>query len=279
MYINITMKKYLSLPISALIPALVLMISVQAGAALKNRYLDSLQRNFYVEVCKAKLSDAIKNPGCKAAPRLYEFVDWLDSVGRGAPHDSVLGNALKSHYESLTSKNKYAADIKGWPLVGDPASPLTVVMYFSGTCPLCKRNFVELQHAVTAGKLKGKVRIAAKPFGKNNVNKALVAAHDMGRFTDIMIALAHADGRVDEETVYAIANEMYFDRNKFKAAAESKSVNDRVNAAYEEGQKNGVELVPTYFIGGRRYDSVSNTWWILDTFEYMYEEISGKNRP
>jgi len=260
-------------------PALVLMLSVQAGAALKSRYLDSLQRNFYVEVCKAKLGDAIKTPNCRVAPRLYEFVDWLDSVGRGAPHDSVLGNALKDHYESLTSKTRYAADMRGWPIIGEPLSPLTVVMYFSGTCPLCKRNFVELHREVTAGKFKGKVKIVAKPFGKNNVNKALVAAHDMGRFTDIMLALARAEGRVDEETVYSIANEMYFDRNKFKAAAESPSVNDRVNAAYDEGHKNGVELVPTYFIGGRRYDSVSNTWWILDTFNYMYEEINSKNRP
>jgi 2-hydroxychromene-2-carboxylate isomerase len=277
------MKKYLSTAsIQALIPALVLItvvFSAPAGAALKSRYLDSLQKNFYVESCKAKLGDAAKNPACKVAPRLIDFVDWLDSVGRTAPHDSVLGNALKSHYESLASKNRYAADIKGWPVVGEASSPLTVVMYFSGTCPLCKKNFVELHREVTAGAFKGKVRIVAKPFGANSVNKALVTAHDMGRFTDIMLALAHADGRVDEETVYEIARTMYLDRDKFKAAAESKSVEDRVNAAYAEGKKNGVELVPTYFIGGRRYESVSNTWWIMDTFQYIFEaDVADKKK-
>ncbi len=263
-----------SIPALAL-PALILIINAlcsPADAALKSPYLDSLQRNYYVEVCKAKLPDAAKKPGCRVGARLNAFVEWMDSIG-GAPHDSIYGNALKSHYETLASKTKYAADIKGWPLVGDAAAPLTVVMYFSGTCPLCKRNFAELYWEVTAGRFKGKVRIVAKPFGVNNVNKALVAAHDMGRFADVMLALAHAEGRVDEETVYNIAESMYFIRDKFKAIAESPSVAERVNASYAEGKKNGVELVPTYLIGGRRYESVSNTWWIVDTFQYMYDEI------
>jgi len=122
------------------------------------------------------------------------------------------------------------------------------------------------------------VKIVAKPFGVNSVNKALTAASDMGRFADIMLALARADGRVDEETVYNIAETMYFNRDKFKSVAESQSVADRVNAAYAEGKKNGVELVPTYFIGGRRYDSVSNTWWIVDTFDYIYEETDKQKK-
>ena len=272
-----SMKKYSAVLVPVLTEALLLIIALgtRADAALKNRYLDSLQRNFYVEACKSKLGDAVKNPSCKAAPRLNAFVEWMDSIG-GAPHDSVYGKALKDHYASLAPKTRYASDIKGWPVVGEASSPLTVVMYFSGTCPLCKRNFAELHQEVTKGRFKGKIKIIAKPFGVNSVNKALVAASDMGRFADIMLALARAEGRVDEETVYNIAETMYFDRGKFKETAESPSVAARVDAAYAEGKKNGVELVPTYFIGGRRYDSVSNTWWIVDTFEYIYEETTGK---
>jgi 2-hydroxychromene-2-carboxylate isomerase len=268
-------KNNLHVSILLALTLIIYILSSSADAALKNPYLDSLQRNFYVEACKSKLSDAAKKPGCRAGARLSSFVEWMDSIG-GAPHDSVYGNALRDHYKSLASPTRYAADIKGWPLVGDASSPLAVVMYFSGTCPLCKKNFAELYYEVTQGRFKGKVKIYAKPFGVNGVNKALVAAHDMGRFSDIMIALARAEGRVDEETVYNIAETMYFNRDKFKAAAESQPVADRVAAAYAEGKKNGVELVPTYFIGGRRYDSVSNTWWILDTFQYMYEEVTKK---
>jgi len=271
------MKKYSDVLVPVLTQALLLIIALNApaGAALKNPYLDSLQRNYYVEACKSKLGDAVKRPDCRVALRLNAFVEWMDSIG-GAPHDTVYGNALKEHYKSLANKTRYAADINGWPLIGDASSPLTVVMYFSGTCPLCKRNFMELHQEVTRGRFKGKVRIVAKPFGVNAVNKALVAAHDMGRFADVMIALARFEGRADEGTVYNIAETMYFDREKFKAVAESQSVADRVNAAYAEGKKNGVELVPTYIIGGRRYESVSNTWWIVDTFQYMYEEATGK---
>ncbi|MDR2591395.1 MAG: DsbA family protein [Chitinispirillales bacterium] len=260
----------------SILPALTLII-IQAlfsssDAAMKNPYLDSLQRNFYVEACKSKLSAAANKPDCKVGARLKDFIEWMDSIG-GAPHDSVYGNALKSHYETLAGKTKYAADIKGWPLIGDASAPLTVVMYFSGTCPLCKRNFAELYWEINSGKLKGKVKIVAKPFGVNGINKALVAAHEMGRFADIMLLLARADGRVDEGTVYDIAESMFFIREKFKAIAESPAVAERVNAAYAEGKKNGVELVPTYLIGGRRYESVNNTWWIIDTMDYMVGEV------
>jgi len=271
------MKKYSAVLAQALAQMLLLIFvfSSQTDAALKNRYLDSLQRNYYVEACKSKLADAVNKPGCRVAPRLNSFIEWMDSIG-GAPNDTMYGNALRDHYKSLAGTARYAADIKGWPLIGDASSPLTVVMYFSGTCPLCKRNFAELHYEVTRGMFKGKVKIYAKPFGENGVNKALVAAHDMGRFADIMLTLARFEGRVDEETVYNIAETMFFDRGKFKAAAESPSVAERVKAAYAEGKKNGVELVPTYIVGGRRYESLSNTWWIVDTFQYIYEETKVK---
>jgi protein-disulfide isomerase len=237
---------------------------------MKSPFLDSLQRNYYVEACKSKLGAAVKNPACKIAPRLNAFIAWMDSVGNAT--DSVMGSALKDRYVSLADPRRYAADMKGWPLIGDPASPLTVVMYFSGTCPLCKSNFVDLEREVLKGSLKGRVRIVAKPFGNNVVNKALVAAHDIGRFSDFMHAFATVNVRIEEDIIYDLADAMYLDRDKFKSAMESQSVAARVDAAHSEGQKNGVELVPTYFIGGRKYDSVSTPRWIIDAFEYAIEE-------
>jgi protein-disulfide isomerase len=264
------MKRYLSIPMLALIPAILTLLPAPASAALKSPYLDSLQRNFYVEACKSKLGAALKGSPCRVAPRLNAFIAWMDSMGNAA--DSVMGNALKDRYASLTDPKRYAADMKGWPLIGDPAAPLTVVMYFSGTCPLCKNNFVDLEHETLKGSLKGRVRILAKPFGENIVNKALVAAHDMGRFSDFMRALATVKVRIDEDILYDIADAMYLDRDKFKAAMVSPSVAARVDAAHSEGKKNGVELVPTYFIGGRLYNSVSTPRWIIDAFEYTIEE-------
>lgn len=242
---------------------------VSADAALKIPYLDSLQRDFYVESCKSKLSVAVKNPACKVAPRLDAFIVWVDSVG-GAHTNEEYGKAVKDRYVSLNGTQRYAADIKGWPLIGVASAPLTVVMYFSGTCPLCKANFVELEREVVSGSLKGKARIVAKPFGENVVNKALVAAHDLGRFSDFMHALAVEKRRVDEDVLYEIASSLYFDREHFKSVVGSQSVGDRVVASHKEGKKNGVELVPTYFIGGRRYESVSTPKWIVDAIDYVF---------
>jgi protein-disulfide isomerase len=248
---------------------MLLLPAVPARAALRSPFLDSLQQNFYVEACKAKLSDAVKNPGCKVAPRLNAFVAWMDSTGNAT--DSIFGAAIKDRYRTLTARERYTADVKGWPLIGEASSPLTVIMYFSGTCPLCKNNFIELEREVTSGRLKGRVKIVAKPFGNNILNKALTVAHDVGRFSAFMHAFASIKERIDENIISDIAASMYLDRDKFKAAMESPSVAARVEAAHTEGNKNGVELVPTYFINGRRYESVSLPRWIIDAFEYHYE--------
>jgi protein-disulfide isomerase len=267
------MKKHLSIPVPALLLALI--TTFPADAALRSPFLDSLQRNFYIEACKAKLGDAVKDPACKVAPHLNAFVAWMDSTGNAT--DSIFGAAIKDRYRTLAGRERYAADVKGWPLIGEAGSPVTVVMYFSGTCPLCKNNFVDLEREVVNGRLRGRVKIVAKPFGNNLLNKALVTAHDMGRFSEFMHAFAVEKRRIEEDVIYEIADNLYLSRDKFKTAMESQSVAARVDAAHAEGKKNGVELVPTYFAGGRKYESVSVPRWIIDAFEYIYE--ADKKQP
>ncbi|MDR0330826.1 MAG: DsbA family protein [Chitinispirillales bacterium] len=259
----------------ALVFASILALAAAAApcrAALKSAYLDSLQKNFYVEhCCASKLADcAKKKPACKIAPRLANFIAWMDSVGRNS--DEKFDEALSARYLSLADKKKYAADAKGWPLIGNANAPLTVVMYISGTCPTCKSNFKEMHREVTAGSLKGKAKIIVKPFGTGVANRALAVAHDLGRFPDFMLALAEVKVRIDEEVLYSVADNLYLDRDKFKAFVESPATMKRVEQSTAEAERNGVRLVPTYLISGRRYESVSTGRWVVDAIEYAIEE-------
>jgi len=178
---------------------------------------------------------------------------------------------LHGRYAMFTDTKRFTADPQGWPVIGDRNAPTTVIKYFSATCPMCKTHFKILHHEVTAGRLKGKVKIVSKPFGPTAQNRALAAAHEMGRFTDFMLELANAGGRVDEGTIYATADRMYLDRQRFTAAMENPDLLKRVEASTAEGERNGVTHIPTYFIEGMRYTSAMDPWWVIDAFEFVAE--------
>jgi len=238
---------------------------------VRPEFVDSLRENFPVGLCcNAPLGRcAIEKPNCSAAPRLMSFLQWMDST-KQIPEERI-AEMLDSRHTTLTDKTRYTSDLKGWPVIGDPRAPFTVVMYYSGTCPLCKTNFTDLHMVLTTGRLRGKVNIVAKPFGAAPVNRALVAAHEMGRFSDFMIELGKIKGRIEEQHVMGIADGMYLDRQRFQELMESKEVEKRIEEATEEGRRNGVTHIPTYFMGGRRYNSSLFPRWIVDAIEFLME--------
>ena len=250
------------------IPFVIFAAALTAGAS---PFTDSLRNNFQVgQCCGTTIDKCVKQkPACAVAPRLAAFIMWMDSLGTAT--NDKMAEALRDRYATFTNTQKHLIDTKGWPVTGDAKAPTTIVMYFAGTCPTCKNNYRELHAAVTAGPLKGKVKIVSKPFGSGVANKALAAAHEMGRFSDFMLALAQVNVRVDEDVLYATADRMLFDRNKFRALVESKELAKRVEQSSEEAGLNGVTHVPTYFISGRRYNSVLTPRWILDAVEIMGE--------
>lgn len=269
-----------SAPASAATPAVAAQTPIAAPAMppahipASKQFIDSLKQNFRVEPCCASaLADCAKQkPQCSVAKRLNTFVDWLDSLSQHQPvTEERIAAMLLDRHATFADNKRYTASEQGWPVVGDKNAPLTILMYFSGTCPVCKTNFRELHREVTAGRLKGKAKIVAKPFGLTQANKALAAAHELGRFSDFMIELANAGGHVDPSAIFAIVDKLYLDPQNFSNVMENPELIKRVEAAYAEGQKNEVTHVPTYFIDGRRYNSTIDPRWVVDAIEFAAE--------
>jgi len=235
-------------------------------------FVYSLKQNFQVEPCCASLlnSCAKQKPNCTIAQRLIRFIDWMDSTG-GRFTEERMEEALKQRYATFTDTKRHSIDLKGWPVVGDRNAPVTVVMYFSGTCPMCKTNFRDLHREVTRGQLRGRVNIVCKPFGAGMSNRALTAAHEAGRFSDFMLELGNVQARIDEEVILSVADMMLFDRQAFRTLMGKPELVERAERSSSEAERNGVTHVPTYFIEGRRYDSVLDWQWIVDAIEYMIE--------
>jgi protein-disulfide isomerase len=240
-------------------------------------FIDSLRKNFHVQPCCAMPLEACasRKPECAIATRLLSFTAWIDSISRGAPGavKERLAGALQDRYTSFVDTERYAADTSGWPVIGDPNARTTVVMYFSGTCPLCKTNFRDLHAALTTGPLRGKAKIVAKPFGTGLANRALTTAHVMGRFADFKLELAKVSGRIDENALISAAEQLlFFDTQRFRALLENPDVINRTQASTQEGNANNVTLVPTYLISGRRYNSLYDPHWIIDAIEYIHDQ-------
>lgn len=250
--------------------------AVLTYASPRQALVDSLLNNFMIESCAGGANVPLKQcaeqkPKSPVAPRLITFLKWVDSTGR-ISNDKIV-EALLDRYKTFAAP-VYANVLKthGWPVDGDPNSPVTITMYFSATCPTCKTTYTVFHEAVTKGSLKGKAKLVSKPFSNTPQNKALIAAHRLNKFSEFMQGLAKKGGRVDENLVYAIADSLKMDKNIFKKLIEEDpEITRALEESTHEGRANGVELVPTIFMNGRRYNSSLDARWIIDAALYTYE--------
>ena len=246
-------------------------------ASPRQAFIDSLLNNFMIEPCAGSArvplrQCALQNPGGPIAPRLITFLTWMDSAGRIT--NDKMAEALSERYKFFTAPT-YAKSIRtqgGWPVTGAPKSPVTLTMYFSATCPLCKTTYAGLHEAVTTGPLKGKAKLVSKPFSNTPQNKALMAAHSFNKFSEFMLSLAQRWGRVDENLIYTIADSLKIDMRTFRNLIENDpGIAKFVDESTQEGRANEVSLVPTIFMNGRRYDNYLDARWVVDAAQYMYE--------
>ncbi|MDR0305496.1 MAG: thioredoxin domain-containing protein [Chitinispirillales bacterium] len=254
----------------------VLIIIVTCAAlcgAQRQSFVDSLQRNFHVEsCCGSSIADCAKQkPHCTIAPRLITFLTWMDSVGRIT--NDRMAEALFDRYQTLTEKTTVSIKTEGWPTVGDPKSPLIIAMYFSATCPMCKTTYRDLHNAVTNGQLKGKAKLVSKPFSASEQNRALMAAHELNRFSDFMHALAQRGGRVDMNMINSIADNLKVDKRLFNILIDDPNLTKHIEQSIQEARDNNVTLVPTLFISGYRYNSFLGINFIIDAVEFRHENM------
>jgi protein-disulfide isomerase len=185
-----------------------------------------------------------------------------------------MAEQLRDRYTIFADTPQHKIDNAGWPVDGDPKAPVTVSVYFMATCPMCKTNYKELYREITTGRLKGKVKMVSKPLGANNpANLAVMAAAEMGKFSEFMLSLANRPGRVDSTMLNIIVDSLKLDKNTVKKISGDPMLKKRIELSDAEATKNGVQYTPSYFIGGRRYNSDLQARWVIDAIEIEYESM------
>lgn len=220
------------------------------------------------ECCGAPLAECLKTkPDCEIAIRLDAFREWLMEKERPC---SLAAWDLEMRHLTLTDTMRYDIDTSGMEWAGPADAPVTVVMYVSMSCPLCKRLYAELHDSLAAGEpgLRKAFKLGIKIFGTTRVDRALAAMREHGSQGLLLRALAELNKRIMEPEMEKAAAEQKVKAKKLWNTADGLRVQERVAADRAEGLRNGVDITPTIFINGRKYQSKKEARWIIDTVRY-----------
>jgi predicted DsbA family dithiol-disulfide isomerase len=237
----------------------------------QQKELDSLAQSFHVAACDSlPLAECLdsKHP-CPMAVHLKPFARWL--VSKGKALDSCLKDC-SARSECVTAATRFKIDLADVPIAGDRRAPVSIVIYISVLCPLCKYLTSEMYHEVTAGALKGKASLVAKPFTAGPGDRALMAAGQLKKYWEYICALQKIKIRPDDPVLLKIADSLKLPQTEFIDLLADGSTMQKLHEFREEGERNGVTLTPTVFINGKRYRSYKDPQWVIDAALYEYEQ-------
>jgi glutaredoxin len=263
-------------PRSFIIPSEVLLAFTLAVPSLaEQRQCRAELESFYIaDRCSSTLAECIKNhPTCLLALHLNAFAFWIDSLRNDEPCSSRVA-ALAERYASFIDTVRYAIDLHTTEFAGASNAPITLILYVSASCPLCKRVYKELYGEVTEGKLLNKAKMGIKVFSVRPGDMALLAAKKFNKQSEYILSLAGVEERISEKIIMQKAADIGLSKRTFYRILRDSALINEAQASAQEAGKNGVTIAPTVFINGKRYHGYKDPKWIVDAALYEYESIN-----
>ena len=253
--------------------SIVTIISSFAGERERCTGLDS----FYItDCCYSTLASCSKNhPACAIAQHLKKFSFWIDSIQSEKPCSSRVA-ALAERYAGFADTVVHTIDVREVAFVGSPDAPVTLLLYVSALCPLCKKVYKELYDEVTGGSLQNKARIGIKVFSERPGDIALLAAKKFNKQSEFLLSLAGVEERITGKIIMQKAREIGLPMREFSLMLKDSVLKNAAQVSSREASENGVTVTPTIFINGKRYHSYKNPEWIADAVLYEYETNAAK---
>lgn len=137
------------------------------------------------------------------------------------------------------------------PVGGNADGDVTMVEFFDYNCPYCRQVAPVMAEAAAADP---GLRIVYKEFpilgpGSIFAAKAALAAERQGKYGEFHEALMNADGRVEEATVLAIAEEVGLDVERLKEDIEDPAIQAEIDGNLELAQALRINGTPGFIIG------------------------------
>ena len=140
-------------------------------------------------------------------------------------------------------------------VAGNPEGDVTVVEFLDHNCPYCKKAHPEVLQLLEQDP---NVRLVVKEFpilGPASIAASQVAMaaleQDPDLYPEFYETLMSHQGKVNERSVYSIAEGVGYDIDELEEAASATEIGDRIKANYQLGARLGIEGTPGFVIGDR----------------------------
>ena len=232
------------------------------------------------DCCDKTLGECIEKKSSALVRRLA--ADVCRRVADGQDQARIERAVDRRGAVALPSAKKYAIDLKGVDLAGEPNSPVTVISYVCPRCPFCAQMTQALYREVTSGRLKGKVRFGTKMFPLRSHPDsvpgamAVVGAQRLGKFWPFLLGLYEKFDSYDSAKLPELAASKGLDAKRLRALMQDPSVRAQLVESKKEGVRNGVDATPALYINARRYTGEMGVDEVMDVLEEAYDRATGK---
>lgn len=183
-------------------------------------------------------------------------------IGDKNSQNNPPGQIVNNPPGQLPSKNEpVKVNIDGYPTEGKANAPVTMVEYTDYQCPFCGRHFTQTYPEIKKDYIDtGKVKFVVKDFPLSfheHAQKSAEAIHcvreqkgDEGYFKMHDIVFANQQS-LSNENLKKWAREVGADGAKFDSCLDSGKMVSLVQKSFNEGQQDGVQGTPAFFINGK----------------------------
>ncbi len=191
---------------------------------------------------KTEIEGVIKDYLMKNPEVLRDALQELDR--KQAEQETVAQqSAIKDNAKAIY---RTAHDLVG----GNPEGNITVVEFFDYNCGYCKRAFKDVMTMMDKDK---DVRLVLKEFpilgpGSIYAARAALASREQGKYWEFHMALLGHNGKIDEETVNALATETGLDVDKLKKDMEAATVTDAIQQNMQLAETLKINGTPAFII-------------------------------
>jgi protein-disulfide isomerase len=208
--------------------------------------------------CNMKVAECrVKDPSCGVSRKL----------AKAAVADSAAGKnleAVRADLKRIATEPPALLDdpvkiaIAGDPVLGPENARVTLVEYSDFQCPYCSQVVPKVKQVLNA--YPKDVRLVFKQFPLEDHSQAefgaeaALAAQAQGKFWEMHDLLYAGFPHLDRQRVFGYAQKIGLDMKRFTADVDSHKYLARIRAEKAQGEDDGVQGTPTFFIDGKRYN-------------------------
>ncbi|GMV39025.1 MAG: hypothetical protein AMXMBFR64_07410 [Myxococcales bacterium] len=179
-------------------------------------------------------------------------------VDDGTPRTDVYARIIADgKVVTALAEERKAIKTDGAPIQGVADAPIKIAVFSDFQCPYCSRVGPPLEEV--RKHYGDKVAVVFKHFPLNFHDKAMIAAEAaeaagaQGKFWEMHDKLFANQQKLDRESLESYAKELGLDMDKFKAALDQNTYEQRIKDSLAEGQAIGVRGTPSVYVDGRAF--------------------------